>query len=272
MLGGLAHQYQEMYENFIEAARKYLFFRPLTPDNRHVLISGTVQASSSRAPSLNTEGQHLTCFVGGMVGIASKIFNRPQDLETAKKLVEGCIWAYESTLTGIMPEIFKTVKCYDAENCPWSKEVWYSAIVREASFVDSSVPEAKMTITERAEAIIEKTLLPEGFTQVRDTRYILRPEAIESVFILYRITGDSRYQDVAWQMFTSIDRVCKTQISYAAIHTVLEKNPPPADSSESFWMAETLKYFYLIFSEPDVISLDDYVFNTEAHPLKRPKP
>lgn len=37
-------------------------------------------------------------------------------------------------------------------------------------------------------------------------------------------------------------------------------------------MAETLKYFYLIFSDPDLISLDDYVLNTEAHPLKIPKP
>jgi mannosyl-oligosaccharide alpha-1,2-mannosidase len=40
---------------------------------------------------------------------------------------------------------------------------------------------------------------------------------------------------------------------------------------ESFWMAETLKYFYLIFSEPDTISLDDWVFNTEAHPFCIPR-
>lgn len=40
---------------------------------------------------------------------------------------------------------------------------------------------------------------------------------------------------------------------------------------QSFWTAETLKYFYLIFSPPDVISLDEYVFNTEAHPLRRPR-
>jgi len=38
---------------------------------------------------------------------------------------------------------------------------------------------------------------------------------------------------------------------------------------ESFWMGETLKYFYLIFSDPDLINLDEYVFNTEAHPLRR---
>ena len=34
---------------------------------------------------------------------------------------------------------------------------------------------------------------------------------------------------------------------------------------------ETLKYFYLVFSEPDVIDLDEWVFNTEAHPFRRPK-
>jgi mannosyl-oligosaccharide alpha-1,2-mannosidase len=42
------------------------------------------------------------------------------------------------------------------------------------------------------------------------------------------------------------------------------------DYMESFWLAETLKYFYLVFSPPDLISLDDYVLNTEAHPFRRP--
>lgn len=43
-------------------------------------------------------------------------------------------------------------------------------------------------------------------------------------------------------------------------------------SIQSYWMGESLKYFYLIFSEPDLISLDDWVFNTKAHPLSIPKP
>jgi hypothetical protein len=34
-----------------------------------------------------------------------------------------------------------------------------------------------------------------------------------------------------------------------------------------FFIAETLKYLYLIFSDDDILSLDKYVFNTEAHPL-----
>ena len=40
---------------------------------------------------------------------------------------------------------------------------------------------------------------------------------------------------------------------------------------QSFWLAETLKYFYLLFCPPDVVSLDDYVLNTEAHPFLRSK-
>ena len=41
------------------------------------------------------------------------------------------------------------------------------------------------------------------------------------------------------------------------------------DSMESFLFAETFKYLYLLFSPPDVVSLDKFVFNTEAHPFLR---
>jgi len=37
---------------------------------------------------------------------------------------------------------------------------------------------------------------------------------------------------------------------------------------QSFFLAETLKYLYLLFSPTTVIPLDEWVFNTEAHPLK----
>lgn len=87
----------------------------------------------------------------------------------------------------------------------------------------------------------------------------IRPEAIESVFILYRITGDVSFQDKAWKMFQSIDKYTKTEIANAALDDVTVMEPPKSDRMESFWTAETLKYFFLIFSSPDVISLDDYV-------------
>lgn len=46
------------------------------------------------------------------------------------------------------------------------------------------------------------------------------------------------------------------------------ESPSPRDKMESFFLGETLKYLYLLFSDqPDLLSLDAFVFNTEAHPL-----
>ena len=71
-------------------------------------------------------------------------------------------------------------------------------------------------------------------------------------------------------MFNAITKQTTTDIAHAALDDCTIPNPTKADRMESFWMAETLKYFYLLFEEPDIVSLDEWVLNTEAHPLKRP--
>lgn len=76
---------------------------------------------------------------------------------------------------------------------------------------------------------------------------------------MYRITGDKKYQEVAWSMFAAIERHSRTGISWAAMSDVMAKYPEQTDSQESFWMGETLKYFFLIFSRHDLVSLDEYV-------------
>ncbi|KAG5912857.1 hypothetical protein E4U53_005121 [Claviceps sorghi] len=63
-------------------------------------------------------------------------------------------------------------------------------------------------------------------------------------------------------------KATRTASANSAIADVLSKNSRKLDAMESFWLAETLKYYYLLFSEPDVISLDEWVLNTEAHPFK----
>lgn len=70
-------------------------------------------------------------------------------------------------------------------------------------------------------------------------------------------------------MFNNIIKYTLTNIGHAGIEDVTETSPKQQDRMESFWMAETLKYFYLLFAEPELISLDEFVLNTEAHPLRR---
>jgi mannosyl-oligosaccharide alpha-1,2-mannosidase len=88
---------------------------------------------------------------------------------------------------------------------------------------------------------------------------------------MWRITGEEKYRDAAWEMFEAIDLHTSTELANAALRDVTQQNPEKEDSMESFWMSETLKYLYLIFAEPDLISLDHFVFNTEAHPFRLPQ-
>lgn len=87
---------------------------------------------------------------------------------------------------------------------------------------------------------------------------------------MYRITGDSEWMDKGWTMFEATMKATRTEYANSAIDDVMASSPGIRDSMESFWTAETLKYYYLLFSEPDLISLDEWVLNTEAHPFKRP--
>lgn len=124
LLGGLEEKYQLMYEMAIEASKKYLFFRPMLPDDRDILLSGsvTIRAKSYEDKLLlHPEGSHLTCFAGGMLAIGAKIFDRNTDLDLARKLTDGCVWAYEATTTGIMPEHYLAVPCMNGIQCKWNE-------------------------------------------------------------------------------------------------------------------------------------------------------
>lgn len=219
-----------MYDNAYTTFSQNLFFRPKLPGNPDILFSGSMNAAAT-PHRLNTEVQHLGCFVGGMVGLAGRIKNCPESLAKAEKLTNGCVWAYENAPSGIMPEVFDVAKCDDERAC---------------TFIGDS----------------------NGFVRVQDPSYQLRPEAIESVFIMYRLTADASWQEKAWKMFSTIQKHTKNDIANAMLEDVMIAIPKQVDKMESFWLAETLKYFYLVFSEEGLVSLDEFVLNTEAHPLR----
>ena len=85
---------------------------------------------------------------------------------------------------------------------------------------------------------------------------------------MYRITGDASWMEKGWTMFEATVRATRTVHANSAISSVMDETPALRDEMESFWIAETLKYYYLLFSEPSLISLDEWVLNTEAHPFK----
>ena len=272
LLGGVDPRYKKLYDGSMATAIEHNLYRPMTPDNSDILISGSVRKMGNGATAkeeLDPQGQHLVCFAGGMFALGGKLFENQTHIEIGKKLTDGCIWVYKACPLGIMPELFRMVPCESQEACIWDETKW-----------EETVSDENRDLGDPHKTIVAKRL-PRGFTDIPDRRYILRPEAIESVFLLYRMTGEQYLQDAAWAMFMAIKSATERPLANAALKDVSYTKQQISDgnsikiqsnSMESFWMAETLKYFYLTFSEPDVIDLDEWVFNTEAHPFKRRLP
>jgi len=97
--------------------------------------------------------------------------------------------------------------------------------------------------------------------------YPLRPEVIESAYYLLFYTKDTRYTEMGSTFLLSLVRFCKTDAGYAALRNVETREK--SDNMESFFLAETLKYLYLIFAPRQTLDLNKVVFNTEAHPLQK---
>uniref|UniRef100_A0A672HJ91 alpha-1,2-Mannosidase n=1 Tax=Salarias fasciatus TaxID=181472 RepID=A0A672HJ91_SALFA len=97
--------------------------------------------------------------------------------------------------------------------------------------------------------------------------YILRPEVIETYWYMWRFTHDPKYRQWGWEAAQAIDKYCRVSGGFSGVKDVYSSNPTYDDVQQSFFLAETLKYLYLLFSSDDLMPLESWVFNTEAHPL-----
>jgi mannosyl-oligosaccharide alpha-1,2-mannosidase len=179
---------------------------------------------------------HLGCFAGGNWILGAKMIGQDAFDQYGQALTAACANTYTASPSGIGPESFVFI---GTNNNTDGVRINNAAFYRKNGF-DFEV-----------------------------TQYILRPEVMESVFYAYRTTGDARWQEIAWNAWNSIYRNClvKQNGALAALADVNSTSPTKLDDSESFLYAETFKYFYLIFADPEVANLDKYVFNTEAHPF-----
>ncbi|KAG8893116.1 mannosyl-oligosaccharide alpha-1,2-mannosidase, partial [Tulasnella sp. 408] len=162
------------------------------------------------------------------------LYNLPRaygrrDWDNGKALIETCMETH-NTATGLSPEI---AVFYDTERRAEVKET------RREWFIKGGNSEHPLL----------------------DARYILRPETVESLFIAFRLSGDPIYRMYGWRIFQAIEKHCKVPEhqggGYVSIRNVdrVEGEKGWVDNMETFFLAETLKYLYLLFSESDLIPL-----------------
>lgn len=256
-----------MYEAAADVAINELTFRPHVPGTPDVLLPGTVRISRNGKTEFIPESSHLACFAGGMFAMGARALGRAHDLEAGAKLTDGCVWAYASMRSGIMAEKFKVQKCADKKSCKFDREAWIRELEPPQEYVDRrnshlghTSPEAAaiaqsdeptrtrgandgkpLTRHDYALDLIEREELPDGYLEVLDRRYILRPEAIESVWYMHRITADAQWAEKGWTMWKAVIRGVEVESGgpASAIDNVMadpeDEDWEFMDSLESFW-------------------------------------
>lgn len=270
LLGGNIPIYRTMYDKLTHAAASHSLFRPLNADNEDFLLSGSVRVSTTQNGKMKTKLEpqvhHRSCFAGGLFAMGGRLFDIPAHRQIANKLFDGCIWAHKIMPMGIMPELLEVVPCVSQRSCPWNKWFWRQEVWKKAN----NKPGSDLSVN--VDAFIKDHGLPNGVISILDTRYNLRPEMIESMLVLYRTTAREDLLDIAWELFQNIQNSSRVDNGNAAIVDVTAgPNPIHTDLMDGSWMSQTLKYFYLIFSSPDLLSLNDYIFTSGGHPLRIPK-
>jgi mannosyl-oligosaccharide alpha-1,2-mannosidase len=269
--GSVENLYLEMWDEALEGVKKHL----ITYSKEASLTILAERQNGLHAP-LTAKMDHLVCFMPGTIALAVTggqtveqakarlgaqwTSKHDENLKLAEELMKTCWGMYKVTPTGLAPEI--------------------------AYFhVDSPAPQwqAHLDSTWKPPQSAELSDSPDAAWRTdydihsNDVHNLQRPETVESLFYMYRITKDRKYRQWGWEMFEAfrehskvVDEIYGKVYAYTSLDTVMEnpvKERKRRDNMESFWLAETLKYFYLLFSDDDFFPLDKNVFNTEAHPL-----
>ncbi|DBA98648.1 hypothetical protein WJX77_007859 [Trebouxia sp. C0004] len=197
-----------------------------------------------RKGPLEPKMDHLVCFLPGLLalghfhGVNTGSRYDSNDLELAEELMLTCYEMYRRIPTGLSPEI-----------------VFFTQHDRGDDY-----PKQHHMDVGGGDFMVKR----------QDSHNLLRPETVESLFLLHQVTGDPQYQDWGWHIFRAFEKFSKVKSGgYTNLDSVLSVPPPHRDKMESFWSGEALKYLYLLLdtSTTPKFPLNEWVFNTEAHPL-----
>lgn len=230
--------YLDMYRESVEGVKKHLVGK--SEPNGLTFIG---ELDNGINGELSPKMDHLVCFYGGLLALGA---TQGKSLKEAKK-----------------SDDWNEVKEADFK---LAEELTYSCYRMYHDTESGLAPEIVVFNKDKSE---EKDF----FVKKADKHNLQRPETVESLFILWRLTGDLKWREYGWEIFQNFEKHGKIvnkdgEVSYSSLKDI--DNPTSRiDNTESFWWAETLKYLYLLFddSAEEKLPLDKWVFNTEAHPL-----
>jgi len=227
----------------------------VTPKRNLLFVTDT----NGGEPSYTFE--HLSCFLPGLLALGvltiPDLSLREKELHSwaAQGLAYTCWMSYADQATGLGPDEMKMDRWADNAEGRWMTHVEQWEKEGRLDGVPPGLREVPPAKKEDWEYVHQKST------------YLLRPETVESFYILWKTTGDERWREYGWSVFEAIEKHSRTQYGYASIWQVNTLPVQLKNEMPSYFLAETLKYLYLLFIDEDMLPLRDWVFNTEAHPF-----
>ncbi|KAF2835227.1 glycoside hydrolase family 47 protein [Patellaria atrata CBS 101060] len=194
------------------------------------------------------------------------------------RLLKSYVSLYEATTSGLAPDVISwipaTCTSDDVDTKPECRVPEEYATQEESGFVKKH-----------------------GFWAT-DSRYLLRPEVLESLYYAYRITGDRKYQRISFDLATKIIHACWVESGFAELKDVNVALNQTLTEGKNDWMSsymlsEVLMYAYIVHVEVGELMLEDgqimkmaddgeqddqswhvgrkrmeWVFSTQGHPLR----
>ncbi|KAL3417264.1 glycosyl hydrolase family 47 protein [Phlyctema vagabunda] len=252
--------YKELWDESLAGVRKHLITYSETSQFT-ILAERPEGLHSELFPKMD----HLVCFMPGTIALgvtggiseaeAKKLSSwdktKEEEMQLARELTQTCWGMYKAMATGLAAEITH----FHVNDPPLTESASHAS------------PSNKFAVDDESHADWKKDF------QIKnaDVHNLQRPETIESLFYMWRITGDVMYREWGWEMFQAFMNYTAVEDGggFTSLSNANTIPPKIKDNMESFWLAETLKYFYLLFSPSDLLPLDQVVINTEAHPFPR---
>ncbi|EGC42817.1 mannosyl-oligosaccharide 1,2-alpha-mannosidase [Histoplasma capsulatum var. duboisii H88] len=296
--------YLDMWNEALMGIREHL-----VTYTKHASLTVIGERPNGLKHELVPKMDHLVCFMPGTISLAatgglpiSQARKTPgwghkqeEEILLAKELMKTCWATYVATNTGLAPEI----TYFEIDDPPRMMKNVFPDLRKNPAAAKSALADLHLTSKPlypltNANSVWRKDVV----IMPQDKHNLQRPETVESLLYMYRILEDDTYRHWGWQMFknfvnhTSIsvqdrdppirdphnknvdlEAKRRTPSSHIRAFTSLDNvDVIPAaqrDNMESFWLAETLKYFYLLFSDREFLPLEATVFNTEAHVFPR---
>ena len=214
-----------MWEEALAGIRKHL----IVP-TKNSKLSFVRELPQGIGRDLSPKMDHLVCFLPGAVALgatkglteedARKLptwtKQKDDEMKLAKELIKTCWGMYKVTETGLAPEI-----------------VWFkaddNALRPHSGEQPSQLPRSQDSLVSWKD---DYTIRP------LDAHNLWRPETIESLFVMWRITKDPIYREWGWKTFQAFQKHGLTEDGegYTSLDDVNRVPAPRRDNTESFWL------------------------------------